>query len=253
MPRDVSMECSSLACGVRTLTRSGVTDKLGNCALGDQPALLDDHDGVRRHGQLGQQVTGDQDSAAAIDSGAQEFPQPVHAGRVEAVGRLVENENAGITEQGTGQHEPLTHAEREPADPATSVLGEVDLLEHFVDPAGGIRFGWARIRRWFRAVRPGWKPVASSAAPTVKAGRSSCPYGVPSTSAAPAVGCTKPRIIRKVVVFPAPLGPINPVMVPGLTSKLRSFTAVTLPKRFVSPRTGGGHVLSLRRSGSACY
>jgi hypothetical protein len=37
-----------------------------------------------------------------------------------------------------------------------------------------------------------------------------------------------------VVVFPAPFGPRNPVIVPDFTSKLRSSTAVIEPKRFVS-------------------
>src|SRR5215831_19893486 len=37
-----------------------------------------------------------------------------------------------------------------------------------------------------------------------------------------------------VVVLPAPLGPRNPVTVPGRTVKLRPSRAVTAPKRFVS-------------------
>ena len=78
----------------------------------------------------------------------------------------------GIAEQGAGQHQPLPHAQRETADPAAGGVGEFDLGQHLVDPAVGMPLGWARIRRWLRAVRPGWKPVASSAAPTLNAGRS---------------------------------------------------------------------------------
>src|SRR5215471_2282605 len=40
-----------------------------------------------------------------------------------------------------------------------------------------------------------------------------------------------------VVVLPAPLGPRNPVTVPGRTVKLRPSRAVTAPKRFVSRST----------------
>src|SRR5450755_971089 len=51
----------------------------------------------------------------------------------------------------------------------------------------------------------------------------------------PAVGSTRPSNIRKVVVLPAPFGPRNPVMLPSATSKLRSSTASTVPKRLVRP------------------
>ena len=40
-----------------------------------------------------------------------------------------------------------------------------------------------------------------------------------------------------VVVLPAPFGPRKPVTCPGRTVKLRSSTAVTGPKRLVSPST----------------
>ena len=60
-------------------------------------------------------------------------------------------------------------------------------------------------------------------------------YGLPSIRADPAVGVTTPNSIRRVVVLPAPLGPRNPTTVPWSTSKLRSSTASTSPKRLVSP------------------
>src|SRR5215472_18123081 len=55
--------------------------------------------------------------------------------------------------------------------------------------------------------------------------------------AVPASGFTRPSSIRKVVVFPAPLGPRKPVTVPPSTPKLRSPTASTGPNRLVSPDT----------------
>ena len=92
-----------------------------------------------------------------------------------------------------------------------------------------------RTRRWSRPVRPGWKPVASSAAPTVAAGSGRSAYGVPSKVAVPDVGRTSPRRQRSVVVLPAPLGPRKPVTRPGWTRKDRSSTAWTSPKVLVSP------------------
>ena len=43
--------------------------------------------------------------------------------------------------------------------------------------------------------------------------------------------------MRRVVVFPAPLGPRKPVTRPGWTVKSSPRTAATLPKFLTSPRT----------------
>src|SRR4029453_17058453 len=91
------------------------------------------------------------------------------------------------------------------------------------------------IRRWLRALRPGWKLEASNSAPTWRMGSVSSRYGLPSILVLPAVGVTSPRSMRRVVVLPAPLGPRKPTTVPWSTAKLRSSTAVTGPKRLVSP------------------
>lgn len=56
------------------------------------------------------------------------------AGRVEAVGRLVEHQQPRLGEQGGGQPEPLTHAQGETAGPVVGDIGEPDLVERVVDP-----------------------------------------------------------------------------------------------------------------------
>ena len=48
--------------------------------------------------------------------------------------------------------------------------GEPDAVEHGVDPANGTRMAEARMRRWLRAVRPGWPTVGSIIAPTCRLG-----------------------------------------------------------------------------------
>ena len=53
--------------------------------------------------------------------------------------------------------------------------------------------------------------------------------------AEPAVGATSPSSIRRVVVFPAPLGPRSPTTRPGASCTVRSSTATTSPKRLVRP------------------
>src|SRR4051794_35265997 len=54
-------------------------------------------------------------------------------------------------------------------------------------------------------------------------------------TAPPHVGRTRPSSIRSVVDLPAPFGPRKPVTAPARTSKLRSSTATTSPKRLLSP------------------
>ena len=91
-----------------------------------------------------------------------------------------------------------------------------------VVPAAPQRVEALRLEHGAHGARPGARRLA---------------YGIPSTVAEPSVGDTRPRTIRSVVLLPAPFGPRNPVTTPGWTSRLRSSTAVTDPKRFVTPRT----------------
>jgi hypothetical protein len=53
--------------------------------------------------------------------------------------------------------------------------------------------------------------------------------------AVPAVGRSSPRISRIVVVLPAPLGPRNPVTIPGSIEQVRSSTARVRPNTLVRP------------------
>src|SRR4051812_41680732 len=53
--------------------------------------------------------------------------------------------------------------------------------------------------------------------------------------AVPVVGWSSPRIIRMVVVLPAPLGPRNPVTTPGSMVQVRLSTARVSPNTLVSP------------------
>lgn len=93
----------------------------------------------------------------------------------------------------------------------------------------GIPVVAASASRWLNALRPVWMARASSIAPTSCSGAGCSAYGLPLTVTLPAVGASRPRIIRIVVDLPAPLGPRNPVTMPGRTVKLRSATAVRSP------------------------
>ena len=82
-----------------------------------------------------QQVRGQQHGAAAVGEVAQELAHPAHPGRVEPVGRLVEDQHLGVAEQRVGEPEPLAHAERVLPDPlARGRALEPDEVEQPVDP-----------------------------------------------------------------------------------------------------------------------
>ena len=61
---------------------------------------------------LGQHMAGDQDGAALGRRAAQQVAQPADALRVEAVGRLVEDQHLRVAEQRRGEPEPLAHPSR---------------------------------------------------------------------------------------------------------------------------------------------
>ena len=96
-------------------------------------AVGDDHDVVDRLGDLGEQVARDEHGAAVGGLLAQQPAHPADAGRVEAVGGLVEDQHLGVAEQRGGDREPLAHAHRVALDAAVGGLGQPDGVEHLLD------------------------------------------------------------------------------------------------------------------------
>lgn len=79
--------------------------------------------------------------------------------------------------------------------------------------------------RLARPVRCGRKPAPSTKAPTRDSTGAPARTACPNTRISPASGVISPISIRKVVVFPAPLGPSRPSTWPFSTRNDRSFTA----------------------------
>ena len=123
--------------------------------------------------------------------------------------------------------EPLLHAVRERLDGIVGARQESDDLEHFVDlPA--VRSGRGARRRSRgcggrrgRDRSPGARRVRRRARARPAGARQS----VPNSSTPPVVGFTSVRIIRMVVLLPAPFGPRNPKTSPRRTARFRSLTA----------------------------
>ena len=121
------------ATALRT-TVPAALQQLGLGALGDDAAVADEHEVVGDDLDLVQQVRGQQDGPALVGVRPEQVAHPADAGRVEPVGRLVEDQHLGLADQRGGDAEPLAHAERVVADPATGlVLGEADPVEHLLD------------------------------------------------------------------------------------------------------------------------
>ena len=138
------MRCATIDCGgerghERVVVggageRAGAGEQLVLGALGDDLAVADDDDLVGDALDLVEQVRAEQHGAALVGVAAQQVAHPADAGRVEAVGRLVEDEDLGVAEERVGDAEALAHAEGVVADPAVRLLlGEADELDHLVD------------------------------------------------------------------------------------------------------------------------
>ena len=141
-------------------------------ALGDDPAAADEDHLVGDQLDLVEQVAGEQHGAAAVGVPLEQAAHPPDAGRVEAVGGLVEDQHRRVAEQGVGDAEPLPHAERVVAHPALG-LGrrQRDQREHLVDPAtSGSPMVRAPMVSTSRPVRPACWAEASRRTPTWRPG-----------------------------------------------------------------------------------
>ena len=111
-----------------------VAEQLARGALRDDPATGDDDEPVGGRLHLVQEVRGEQHGSAASGEVGEQLAHPPHSFGVEAVRRLVEDEDLGVAEQRMGDAEALTHAERVIPDP---LLGgarvEPDEREHLLD------------------------------------------------------------------------------------------------------------------------
>ena len=215
----------------------GAGAQLLHRALADQPAGADDDHPVDGLLDLGQQVAGDQHRAPLlVGQVPEEAAQPLDALGVQAVGRLVQHEHGGVAEQRGRQGQPLPHAEGVAAGAPVAGVGQT-------------RPGRAPRRRGTAGARRRGSRPAGGCGPTAPGGRrledradgahrlGQRGVGRAVEGRRPASGRSSPRTMRRVVVFPAPLGPRKPVTEPGSTVKLRSETAWTGPNDLESPLT----------------
>ena len=130
----------------RTASAALLRGELVDARLGDERAPADDDEPLGGERHLGDEVARDEHGAALGGQVAQQVADPADALGVEPVDRLVEEQHAGVAEQGAGDAEALAHAERELAGPLVGDRGQPDDVEHLVDARRGdvVRLGQPR-------------------------------------------------------------------------------------------------------------
>jgi hypothetical protein len=90
---------------------------------------------VRSQRHLAEQVAGHQHRAALVGERAERVADPADPFRIQTVDRFVEQKDRRVTEQRSGDAEPLTHPEGETADAAAAYFAEADQFERLGHPA----------------------------------------------------------------------------------------------------------------------
>ena len=107
--------------------RRDAVEQLAHGPGRQRAAAVDDRDAVARLLDLREQVARDEDGDAALGGEvAHELADLADAGRVEAVGGLVEDQDVRVAEQRLRDAEALAHAERVGRDLVVQPLGEHD-------------------------------------------------------------------------------------------------------------------------------
>src|SRR5262245_30434328 len=84
--------------------------ELLGAALGDDPALVEDRDPIGEMIRLVQVLRGEEDRDAARGETADDLPYVAAGARVEAGGRLVEEDQVWVADQGHREIKPAPHA-----------------------------------------------------------------------------------------------------------------------------------------------
>ena len=104
-------------------------------ALGDQPAVVEHSDAVGKLVGLVEVLSGEKDGSPRASQLADDLPHGPAASGVEPGGRLIEEDQPGVTHEGHGQVQPATHASRVGARHLPGGVGQVETAEQRVDPA----------------------------------------------------------------------------------------------------------------------
>ena len=233
-PALASAVIASARAVVRSVTRPAEAAAISSrdARVGDELAAADHDQMAGRVLELAHQVAGDEHRPALGRQRAQEAAHPHDPLRVHAVERLIEDQDrrdrrasprrARAAGASRARSRPPCAAPPTPARPARSPRRRAAPTAPGSGPAtadGCARCGSAAARRHPAASRPGAAGGAGSRTAVRRSGR--CPRSTASS----------PRMTRIVVDLPAPLGPTNPVTLPGATVNDRPSRATACPNR----------------------
>ena len=116
----------------------GARVEVGERALVDDPAPIDDRDARAQLLDLGEQMAGEENGHSFCGEALDQVAHVTDPAGVEPVGRLVQDQQPGLAQERDGEPEPLAHPLRVAADPVTGPLAQLDELEQLLDPAATV-------------------------------------------------------------------------------------------------------------------
>ena len=183
--------------------------QLGDRSLADDVAPVDDGHGVAGPLHLVEEVRGQHDGAALGHEGEDHLAHVLHAGGVEPVHRLVEDQQLGVPDQAGGDSEALAHAHRVLGHLVVGAVEDADAFERRPDAVPRCRL--ARRGEDLEVLPPGQmavEPGLVDDGPDPRQRHVAVPgTGYPSSDIVPASAWVSPSSTRMSVVLPAPFGP----------------------------------------------
>src|SRR5215469_9889229 len=110
-------------------------DQIRGRTFGDDLAVIDNGKAVAEAFSLVHVMRGEEHGAAGVLEGANDVPELTAALRIEAGGRLVQEQNFGVAYQSSCDRETLTLAAGELSYPGVGFLGELKFFENLVTRA----------------------------------------------------------------------------------------------------------------------
>jgi hypothetical protein len=117
--------------------RAAAVEQSARRLLGEQAPLAQDRQPVAVHG-LVELVGGEDHGHAAGPQPLERRPHPPPQQRIDARGRLVEQQQRRLVEQRAGERHALLHAARERVDLVVGAMCEIDELEQLPRPAARV-------------------------------------------------------------------------------------------------------------------
>ena len=106
---------------------------LGHRASGDGAAPRQDRHAVGRVLDLREDVAGEEHGSSLVAESANEVSYLLDASRIQAIRRLVEDEQLRILQERRSDPQPLLHPERVGPDEVVRSLGQIDPLQDFLN------------------------------------------------------------------------------------------------------------------------